>query len=181
MKVRLVRKANVRRATTVNSLMKKAADEAALVFYTLVSDKARTAMQEASRELMVPTVDVLGPVLHGLYDLFKSTPRARPGILYTTNKPHFDRIDAVDYTLEHDDGHREAELSEANVVLVGVSRASKSTTCFYLGYSGIRAANVPLFADREPPKELLEIDQRRVIGLTVNPHRLHTVREERLR
>ena len=179
--VRLIRKANVHRPETVQALIEKAAEEHALVFYTLVSLDARRAMQEAALKYMVPVVDLLGPVLTGLYDLFRRAPRSKPGILYDSNRQHFDRIDAVEYTLNHDDGRGINELKEADVVLVGVSRACKSTTCFYLGYSGVRAANVPLFADQEPPPELLELDPRRVIGLTVNPHRLASVREERIR
>lgn len=179
--VQLVRKANVRRAKTVTRLVRKAAEDHALVFYTLVSEEAREAIQEAAREYMVPVVDLLEPVMVSLYDLFKSTPRSEPGILYKSNRAQFDRIDAVEYTLHHDDGRAVHELSEADVVLVGVSRASKSTTCFYLGYSGVRAANVPLFSDCEPPADLIKLDPRRVIGLTVNPHRLQSVREARLR
>ncbi len=178
--VRLLRKANVRRPETVRSLVKKAAAEDALVFYTLVDNRARRAIQEAARERMVPAVDLLGPVLGSLYDLFSRAPRAKPGILYESNREHFDRIDAVEYTLHHDDGCGINELKDADVVLVGVSRSGKSTTCFYLGYSGIRAANVPLFSDADPPPELLKVDPRRVIGMTTNPHRLRSVREARM-
>lgn len=179
--VRIVRKANVRRPSTVRALIAQAAADRALVCYTLVYDKARAAIEEAARELMVPVVDLLGPVLASLYDLIKTSPRARPGALYKSNRAYFDRIDAVDYTLHHDDGCRENELEEADVVLVGVSRASKSTTCFYLAYSGVRAANMPLFPDCDPPAALLQLDQRRVIGLTVNPYRLQSIRDARLR
>lgn len=177
--VHMVRKANVRRPATVKELVRQAAEERALVFYTLVYDKARAAMLDAVREYMVPAVDLLEPVLVSLYDLFKSAPRARPGILYKSNKMYYDRIDAVEYTLHHDDGCRLQELPDADIVLVGVSRACKSTTCFYLAYSGIRAANVPLFPDVEPPDELAQLDARRVIGLTSNPYRLQSVRESR--
>lgn len=179
--VRIVRKANVRRPATVRHVIENAAADRALVFYTLVYDKARMAIEEAAREHMVPIVDLLGPVLKSMFDLLKSTERARPGILYKTNKAYFDRIDAVDYTLHHDDGCRMHELADAHVVLVGVSRACKSTTCFFLAYSGIRAANVPLFADSRPPDPLFDIDQRRIIGLTVNPYRLESVRDARVR
>ncbi len=179
--VQLVRKANVRRTRTVTRLIKEAADQNAVVFYTFVSEEPRQAIQEAAQRHMVPVVDILGPVLGSLFDLFSRLPLATPGILHEANKPHFDRVDAVEYTLNHDDGCSVQHLSEADVVLVGVSRACKSTTCFYLGYSGIRAANVPLFPDSDPPPELLSLDRRRVIGLTVNPHRLRSVREARLR
>jgi regulator of PEP synthase PpsR (kinase-PPPase family) len=178
--VRVVKKAQVRRPRTVRNVVTAAAGEGAVVFYTLVYDKARMEMEAAARELMVPTVDILGPALVALYDLFKTTQRAKPGMLYRSNKEHFDRIDAVEYTLHHDDGCRINELADADVVLVGVSRACKSTTCSYLAYSGVRAANVPLLPDGEPPVELRRLDPRRVIGLTSNPYRLQSVRESRL-
>jgi regulator of PEP synthase PpsR (kinase-PPPase family) len=179
--VQLVRKANVRRPETVRNLIEKAAEEHALVFYTLVSDQARRVIHEAAREHMVPVVDVIGPAMSAIYDMSARAPRAKPGILYNSDKDHFDRIDAVEYTLHHDDGLAVQELGDADVVLVGVSRCCKSTTCFYLGYSGVRAANVPLFADSDPPPELLKLDPRRVIGLTTNPHRLRSIREARMR
>jgi regulator of PEP synthase PpsR (kinase-PPPase family) len=177
---RVVKKAQVRRPETVAAIVEQAARDQGVIFYTLVYDRAREAIEQAARLHMVPTVDILGPVLVSLYDLFKTTHRPKPGILYRSNKAHYDRIDAVEYTLHHDDGCRSRELADADVVLVGVSRVCKSTTCFYLAYSGIRAANVPLFSDAEPPDELLQIDPQRVIGLTTNPYRLQSVREARL-
>lgn len=177
---RLVRKPNVRRTKTVARIVEQAKKAKAIVFYTLVADDARAAIRDAAEEHMVEVVDILGPVLAGLYDLFQSLPLQTPGMLYKTNKEQFDRIDAVDYTLHHDDGCGMQDLDQADVVLVGVSRASKSTTCFYLAYRGIRAANVPLFAGEEPPKELLELDPRKVIGLTANAYRMESVREARV-
>lgn len=177
---RLVRKANVRRAATVTKIIEEAAADRAIVFYTLVVEEARQAVKQAAQQQLVPTVDILGPALVGLYDLFQRSPRATPGALYKSNQEYYDRIDAIEYTLAHDDGCRIQELGDADVVLVGVSRSAKSTTCFYLAYSGIRAANVPLFPDAEPDPELKKLDPRRVIGLLVNPHRLRTIREARL-
>lgn len=178
--LKLEKRTEVRDAETVRRIIDEAAREGALVFYTLVAEETRDAIREAAQHQMVPIVDLLGPVLVGLYDLYKRTPQAQPGILHKTSKAHVDRIDSVEYTLDHDDGRGLHELVHADVVLVGVSRVSKSTTCFYLAYSGIRAANVPLFADSEPPKELRELDPRRVIGLTANPYRLQSVRESRI-
>ena len=179
--VHVVRKAGVRRPGTVWEIVERAARDDAIIFYTLVCDDARDAIQAASKQFLVPVVDLLGPVLVGLYDFFQTTKRPKPGVLYKSNQEYYDRIDAVEYTLAHDDGVATHELSRADVVLVGVSRASKSTTCFYLAYRGIRAANVPLFSDGPIPPQLLEIDKRRIIGLTINPHRLRVIREARLR
>ena len=178
---RLVRKSKVHRAATVSKIVEEAAAEHAAVFYTLVSPDTREAIKAAGQRHMIPVVDILGPVLVSLNDVFQQLPLSTPGMLYESNREYYDRIDAVEYTLAHDDGCRIHELGDADVVLVGVSRAAKSTTCFYLAYSGIRAANVPLFPDSEPPPEVSRLDPKKVIGLMVNPHRLKTIREARLR
>jgi hypothetical protein len=176
---RLVRRAEVRSPQAVEEILHKAAAEHALVFYTLVADDTRETMKATAEKLLVPTVDVLGPSFSALHDLFKSARQHTPGLLYTTDRVQFDRIEAIDYTLKHDDGQRPHELDQADVVVVGVSRASKSSTCFYLAYAGIRAANVPLVPGVPPFRELANLDPEKVIGLRVNVMRLRTVREAR--
>jgi regulator of PEP synthase PpsR (kinase-PPPase family) len=89
-------------------------------------------------------------------------------------------MDAIDFTLAHDDGCGLPDVAKADVVVVGVSRSSKSVTCFYLAYRGIRAANVPLIPGCEPPAELLSLPSRKVIGLTMNASRLRSLREARI-
>ncbi len=175
----MVRKGEVRTARRVKEIVKQAAKGHAIIFYTLVSDETRKAIEDSSRAALVPAVDVLGPAFSALHDLFKSAPGSTPGLLYSSDREHFDRIDAIDYTLKHDDGQRAHELKYADVVLVGVSRASKSSTCFYLAYEGIRAANVPLVPELPPLPQLLKLDPEKVIGLRINVMRLMTVREAR--
>jgi len=176
---RLIRKSEVRTPEAVETIVGEAADDQAVVFYTLVSDETRDAIRAASERRLVPAVDVLGPSFSALYDLFKSAPQHTPGLLYAADHERLDRIDAIDYTLRHDDGQRPGELVHADVVLVGVSRSSKSSTCFYLAYAGIRAANVPLVPQLPPMPELLALDPSKVIGLRMNAMRLQTVREVR--
>jgi regulator of PEP synthase PpsR (kinase-PPPase family) len=176
---RLLSRSNVRTASAVRQAVEKAAQQHAIILYTLVGDETRRTMNETSRELLVPTVDVLGPLFSALHDLFKRAPSGTPGLLYASERENFDRHEAIDYTLKHDDGQRPHELGQADVVLVGVSRASKSSTCFYLAYEGIKAANVPLVPGIEPAPQLLKLDPARVIGLRVNVMRLMTVRETR--
>jgi regulator of PEP synthase PpsR (kinase-PPPase family) len=156
-----------------------AAGGRAIVFHTLVLDSVRQTLQQAAEDALVTEVDLFAHTLPALNDLFRSSPSETPGLLYETEREHFDRIEAIDYTLKHDDGQRPDELHLADVVLVGVSRASKSTTCFYLAYKGIKAANVPLFPDIDPPRELLELDPLKVIALKINLMRLRVVRENR--
>ncbi|MHC4080264.1 MAG: pyruvate, water dikinase regulatory protein [Planctomycetota bacterium] len=173
--------AGVRTAKRVREIVEDAAACQATVFYTLVASQTRDAIQEHATRLLVPAVDVLGPTLSALFDLFKSEPASKPGLLYDSDRAYFDRMVAIDFTIKHDDGQNPQTLNEADVVLVGVSRASKSSTSFFLGYSGIRTANVPLIPGIKPPSELLKLDRRVVIGLAINARRLKTVREVRAR
>jgi hypothetical protein len=178
---RLEVRGGVRTAEAVEQVVADAGAVDALIFYTLVTDETRGAMAVASRKLLVPTVDVLGQAFSALHDLFRAMPRAEPGLLYSTDRERFDVHAAIDYTLKHDDGRRPNELRQADVVLVGVSRAAKSSTCFYLACDGIKAANVPLIHGIEPPAQLLRLDPAKVVGLRVNVMRLMTVREARAR
>ncbi len=172
-------RAGVRTPEEVSAVVDEAARSGGVIFYTLVGEDTRRAMRKASGRRLVPTVDILGPAFSALHDEFKRKRGATPGLLYALERGRFDRMQAFDYTLAHDDGQRPHELSRADVVLVGVSRASKSSTCFFLAYEGIRAANVPLIPGIPPPAPLLRLPHNRVIGLRVNVDRLLEVREAR--
>jgi regulator of PEP synthase PpsR (kinase-PPPase family) len=173
--------ADVRTPERVREIVEDASASNATVFYTLVGSQTREAIREHATNLLVPTVDVLGPTLSALFDLFKTEPASKPGLLYDSDRDYFDRMVAIDFTIKHDDGQHPETLNEADVVLVGVSRASKSSTSFFLGYNGIRTANVPLIPGISPPSQLLKLNPRTVIGLTINQRRLKTVREVRAR
>jgi len=120
-------------------------------------------------------------MLRALDDQLGVVPHGRAGLSYDLRKEHFDRIDAVDFTLAHDDGLRMEGLHLADVVLVGVSRVAKSVTCSYLAARGIRAVDVPLVPGQKVPAELLKLDAKKVVGLTMNAKRLVSIREARLR
>lgn len=176
---RETRRAGIRTPEEVERIVSEAAKSGAVIFYTLVGEETRRAMRKTSGRRLVPTVDVLGPAFSALNDQFKRKRGATPGLLYALERDRLDRMTAFDYTQTHDDGQRPHELSRADVVLVGVSRASKSSTCFFLAFEGIRAANVPLVPSIPPPAQLLRLPRNRVIGLRVNVDRLIAVREAR--
>ena len=175
----LVRESNVRTRERIDAIVEVAARTRGVVLYTLVEAETRRAMQASAALHAVPVVDALGPVLSALHDLFRSEPRSQPGLLYASEREEFDRQEAIDYTLKHDDGRRPDGLGAADVVLVGVSRAGKSSTCFYLAYYGVKAANVPLVPEVPLSAELMALPKERVIGLWVNPRRLVAMREAR--
>lgn len=176
---RTVRRAGVSTPEGVAAIVEEAKTAKAVVFYTLVDDEMRKTMRRTSGRRLVPTVDILGPCFTALNEQFKGKHGETPGLLYESDRDRLDRMDAIDYTLAHDDGQRPHELARADVVLVGVSRASKSSTCFFLAYEGIRAANVPLIPGIPPPRQLLSLRPNRVVGLRVNVDRLMTVRGAR--
>jgi regulator of PEP synthase PpsR (kinase-PPPase family) len=179
-KVEVVLRTGVRTVEVVEELVEEAAAAGAVVCHSVVEPATREALLKKLRIRNVPSVDVLGPLITLLEDYLGQSPRRQAGLSYQLQKESFDRIDAVDFTLEHDDGCGLGDLDLADVVIVGVSRVSKSVTCFYLSYQGVRAANVPLVPDLPPLPQLLKVDPKKVIGLTMNANRLRSVREVRI-
>lgn len=177
--VQVVRKASVRSSAAAARIVREIPSQHAVILHSLVSPKVRDTMLAEAKRRLIPTVDILGPVIAVLGDQLGRAPQGKPGLSYKRQKDYIDRIDAVSFTLDHDDGAGLATLHNADVVLVGVSRASKSVTCFYLGYRGVRAANVPLISRFEPPEQLTKLPKEKVIGLTITPNRLQSVREAR--
>jgi regulator of PEP synthase PpsR (kinase-PPPase family) len=177
--VRLLRFNQIATVPDVRRIIRELPAGPLVIFHSLVSPAVSEAAVAEAKRRMIPAVDILGRALAALSDHLGVEPLRQPGLSYQLQKEQFDRIDAVSYTLEHDDGAGLSTLSGADVVLVGVSRASKSVTCFYLAYRGVRAANVPLIPSVRVPNELIAMPPARVIGLTVSPQRLRAIREAR--
>jgi hypothetical protein len=150
------------------------------VLSTLVEKGLRSEMELACQRFGLPVVHVLDPVLTMFQEQFGETAAARPGRQYVLDDNYFRRIDAMHYVLAHDDGQAQPGLAEADVILIGVSRSSKTPTSFYLANRGIKAANIPLVPGLpEPPG--LEHPHCPVIGLTLDPEVLIEIRRHRLR
>jgi [pyruvate, water dikinase]-phosphate phosphotransferase / [pyruvate, water dikinase] kinase len=178
--VEIDRRTHVRSIKAARRIVEEAAKSQAIVFHSLVAPKVRDAVVQHTRLHRVTHVDVLGPVVSALSDFLCVAPRQQPGLSYQLHKEHFERIEAVNFTLAHDDGCALDGLSQADVVLVGPSRVAKSVTCFYLASRGVRAANVPLVPGWELPGQLTSLDKRKVVGLTMNPARLQSIRHQRV-
>jgi hypothetical protein len=150
------------------------------VLSTLVDRALRVELESTCRRLNTPVVNVLDPVMAVLQERIGEQAAARPGRQYALNADYFRRIDAMHYVLSHDDGQAQPGLAEADVVLVGVSRSSKTPTCFYLANRGIKAANVPLVPHLPEPPGLADV-RCPVIGLTLAAEALIDIRRHRLR
>jgi hypothetical protein len=151
-----------------------------LVLHTMVNEELRTFLETRCRELGQPSIAVLDPVIGVLGTYLGVEVSHRPGAQHELDAKYFARIDALNYTMAHDDGQSTATLDGADVVLVGVSRTSKTPTCIYLANRGIKAANVPIVMGVPLPSELYTITKPLVIGLLASPERLIQIRKNRL-
>jgi [pyruvate, water dikinase]-phosphate phosphotransferase / [pyruvate, water dikinase] kinase len=151
-----------------------------VVLFTLVSDQLRQLLQQGCRRLQVPAIPVLDPVIGALASHLHRESRGVPGKQHLLDNEYFARIDAMTFALNHDDGQSSWGLDDADVVLVGVSRTSKTPTCLYLANRGIKAANVPFVPGVPLPPELLAAKHPLIIGLTNDPERLIQLRRNRL-
>ncbi|MCU0276247.1 MAG: kinase/pyrophosphorylase [Acidobacteria bacterium] len=170
---------NIRSLEKVQEVFVRATAVNGVIIYTMASPELRHKITELGRLNGVPTVDILGPVLTRLSDLLEISPLAKPGLFHQLDSDYFKRIEAVDFTIKHDDGRRLETIASAEIVLLGVSRASKTPVSIYLSYRGWKVANVPILLDEEPPAELEAVDQKRIVALTIQPKRLEAIRRER--
>ncbi|GBD41654.1 Putative pyruvate, phosphate dikinase regulatory protein [bacterium HR39] len=152
-----------------------------LVLYTLVQPELRHRLEEHCRRLDIPCVAVLDPVVHALTVLVGAAGRPRVGRQHALDQSYFRRIEALNFALRHDDGQHVEELDQADVVLVGVSRTSKTPTCMYLAQRGVKAANVPLVPGAPHMTVLERLREPLVVGLTIRPEVLVEIRRTRQR
>ena len=150
------------------------------VLYTLVSDELRGQLEAGCMRMGVPALPILDPVIAMLGSHFGAPVRKRLSGQHELNANYFSRIEAMHFTMSHDDGQLLSELHEADVVLVGVSRTSKTPTSIYLANRGLKTANVPMVPNMALPRELERLKGPLIVGLTTNPERLVQVRRNRL-
>lgn len=155
-------------------------DKPGPVMFTLVDDKLREKLLDGCRRLKVPCISVLDPVIAAFGKFLGAQPLHRVGGQHEMDAEYFLRIEAMDWALAHDDGQRAQEFDLSDVVLVGVSRTSKTPTCLYLANRGVKAANVPFVPGIPLPEVLDRIENSLVIGLTNDPKRLVELRRARL-
>ncbi|MEZ0261208.1 MAG: pyruvate, water dikinase regulatory protein [Alphaproteobacteria bacterium] len=152
-----------------------------LAFYTLVDEGLAKALEKHCQGMGVPTISILHPVLQMMSGYFGMTSLAEPGLQHKLNEEYFARMDAVDYALHHDDGQKnDRDIAKADVILVGVSRTSKTPTCIYLANRGVKAANVPYVPGIPFPEKIIELKKPMFVALTAAPERLIDIRRNRL-
>lgn len=178
--VLISRHGDVRSVEKICEIIEEAEKNNGFLVHTFVTEDLRAVTLREGRARNVTTIDLMGPLLARLTELLATQPRAEPGLYSPFDASYIERVDAMDFTVSHDDGRNAQDLLFAEIVLVGVSRTSKTPLSFYLAYRGWRVANVPIVLGIEPPEILFSLPHRRVVGLVIQPERLASLRKARV-
>lgn len=156
-------------------------NENAVVVYTLVDDKLLSITERFCQEEGLSHIDLMTPLLREISNKTNINPKREPGIIRKLDESYFKRVEAIEFAVKYDDGKDPRGILKSDIVLVGISRTSKTPLSMYLANKNIKVANVPLVPEIPIPKELYQIDPKKIIGLTNSPEKLNRIRIERLK
>src|SRR6056297_1828140 len=152
-----------------------------LIVYTIVIKDKKDYLNKKAEECNLKAVDVLGPLIQPLSELTGRRPKREAGLNRQLTSYYFEKVEAIEFAVKYDDGKDPRGFKKADIVLLGISRTSKTPLSMYFAYKNIRVANLPLVPEVEPPKEIYEIKKKKIFGLTNDPRTLNEIRKERLR
>lgn len=153
----------------------------AMIVYTLVRPEIRQYLKEAAEKAEIVAYDVIGPLIDNIQSISGKTPLHEPGLIHTLDEDYFKKVEAIEFAVKYDDGRDPRGVLKADLVLIGVSRTSKTPLSQYLAHKRIKVANVPIVPEVDPPEELFSINPAKCIGLKIQPEMLSGIRTERLR
>ncbi len=171
----------VQQVSQVKAIVAEAAEVNATIIHTIANADIRQMFIELAAERNVIAIDIVGPLIERLTDVLGVDPVGKPGLYRELNDAYFRRIQAIEFTVTHDDGMNYEDWPDAEIILTGVSRVGKTPLSLYLSMLGWRVANIPIVPGVPPRPELFELDHRRVVGLTIDAVQLHTHRQHRVR
>lgn len=176
----IIRRPGVRTREQVLAVVRDAAMSQGIIVHTIVMQEVRQILVRECRQRIIPHFDLIGPLIGHISQAVGMKPILRPGAARRIDMEYFQRVEAIQYTVQHDDGQNVATLDQADLVLVGVSRSSKTPLSIYLSMRGLKVANIPVVLGIAPPRQLREIDQRRIVALTIEAEYLAQIRRNRL-
>lgn len=165
----------------VEDVMKCAGEcDKVIIVSTIITVNVREYLTQKAMEKNISVMNVLGPIINVASNMLNMQPTYNPGAMRKTDEDYYRRIEAMEFAMQYDDSKDYRGLKNADVVLIGLSRTSKTPLCMYLANKGVRSINIPLMPEVGVPDELYEIDRKKVFGLTINPLRLIEIRKRRL-
>lgn len=178
---KLIRTPFVDDTNKLAKILEDAHSQHAIIGYTLVNPNLREYVQRKANEIGLEAIDIIGPMLEAMEKLFDTKPRLKPGLAHQLDEAYFKRVEAIEFAVQYDDGRDPKGIEQADIILIGVSRTSKTPLSQYLALKSLKVANVPIVPEVDPPKELFSIDPSKCIGLKINPEKLNDIRRERLK
>lgn len=166
---------------TIDEVILSAKESGAIVAFTLVIPHLKDYLLHLAQTHQVPVVDIMGNMMQTLSLLFGQKPKNQPGLVRKLDEDYFRKVEAIEFAVKYDDGRDSRGLLRADIVLVGVSRTSKTPLSMYLANKRLKVANVPLVPEVEPPEELFQVPANKCVGLTIDAQELIIIRRERLR
>ncbi|MFC7320910.1 pyruvate, water dikinase regulatory protein [Halobacillus campisalis] len=166
---------------TINETVAQAKEYNAMIGFTLVVPEFRTHLLNKAKEYDLECIDIMGPMMDAMQRFFKTEPRLEPGLVHKLDEDYFKRVEAIEFAVKYDDGRDARGIGKADIVLIGVSRTSKTPLSQYLAHKRLKVANVPIVPEVEPPEELFKVDPKKCIGLKISPQKLNDIRKERLK
>lgn len=165
----------------IPDIVAQAAEEAGIIIFTLVMPQLREMLLSEAARHGLPAVDILGPVLTALRQVTGENPRFEPGLMRKVDEEYFRRVEAIEFAVKYDDGKDLRGITEADIVVLGVSRTGKTPLSMYLAHKRIKVANIPLVPEVPLPAEVFSLSPHRIVGLTIQPEYLVWIRQERLK
>lgn len=165
----------------IAEIFEEAKDEPSVIIYTIVIEKLRKYIILKGLELNIPTVDLMTPALDAIETVLGYEPKRESGLIRKLDENYFRKVEAVEFAVKYDDGKDPRGIKKSDIVLVGISRTSKTPLSMYLAHKNYKVANVPLVPEVPAPYELFQKDNRKIIGLVANSNKLNEIRQERLK
>lgn len=169
----------IRQKEEIKDVIAKATSANGTIVHTMVDASLRKFLIQHAKKSNIPAIDLMGSLFDRLIKILGQKPKEQPGLFRILHQSYFDRVGAIEFTMDHDDGKNPHDLPKADIVIIGVSRSGKTPLSMYLAVLGWKVANIPIILDTPLPAEMYEIDHRRVFGLNIDYDRLAVHRQER--
>lgn len=180
-KYTIKRMPHVKNKETIYRALQKSKKNKAIIGFTLVDPLLRNYLNTKAMEMSIPVIDIMGPVMNVMERVFDKVPHLEPGLVHQLDEDYFKRVEAIEFAVKYDDGRDARGILRADIILIGVSRTSKTPLSQYLALKSLKVANVPIVPEVDPPHELYQIDPSKCIGLAISPEQLNDIRKERLK
>lgn len=165
----------------ITEILEEAKHERCMIVFTLVVERLKQFLVEKSKEYNIKAVDLMSPILKSMEELVGFPPKREAGLIRKLDEKYFRKVDAIEFAVKYDDGKDTRGIKKADIVLIGISRTSKTPLSMYLAHKNLKVANVPLVPEVSVPEELFQIDNKKIIGLTANQVKINEIRKERLK